>query len=77
MKRLAFGIGLLALTFAAATPARADFALIRFADGRCEIWWGAAAIPRGAGWTKLVITPDWWSAQIERDWAIMHGACIL
>jgi hypothetical protein len=77
MKRFAFGISLLALTFVAAPAARADFAVIRFFDGRCEIWWGAAAVPWGAPWVKIAVTPDWWSAQIARDWAISNGACVL
>jgi len=79
MRRLAFSIAILALSFVAATPALAfDFAVIRFRDGRCEIWWGAAAVPPwGAGWVKIAVTPDWWSAQIARDWAISNGACVL
>jgi hypothetical protein len=73
MRRLALSIALLALSFTAASPARADFALIRWADGRCSIvpaifWYG---------WPAIAVTPDWWSAQVERDWAIMHGICIL
>ena len=75
MKRLIFSIGLLALSFVAAPPARADFAVIRFADGRCEILWAAAWIPRGYRW--IAVTPDWWSAQIARDWAITNGVCVL
>ncbi len=37
MKLLAFAIGRFALGFAATTPARADFALIQFGAGHCEI----------------------------------------
>jgi hypothetical protein len=73
MKRLALSIALFALSFMAASPARADFAVIRFADGRCSIvpaiFWD--------GWVKIAITPDWWSAQIARDWAITNGVCVL
>lgn len=75
MKRLAF-IGFILLGLAAATPARANFSLIRFADGRCEIWLDSFA-PRGTGWTIIAITPDWWSAQVARDFAIVNKVCIL
>ena len=33
MKRLAFAIGVLVLGFAASTPARADYALVKFKIG--------------------------------------------
>lgn len=36
MKRLVFAVGVLALGAAALTPARADFAVIRFKDGHCQ-----------------------------------------
>jgi hypothetical protein len=77
MKFCALGIVILVSGLVAVTPARADFSLIRFADGHCEIWWGAYAAPLSAGWIKLGITPDWWSAQVLRDEALLHGACIL
>jgi len=72
MKRLALSIALLALCFTAASPARANWAVIRFADGQCDIvpaifWYG---------WPTIAITPDWFSAQFEREWATMHGICI-
>jgi hypothetical protein len=73
MKRLALSIALLALSFTAASPARADWALIRFADGQCAIvpaifWYG---------WPTIAVTPDWSSAVIERDWAAVTGVCIV
>ncbi len=37
MKRFVYLTGVLALGFAAATPARADYALVRWADGSCRI----------------------------------------
>ena len=45
MKCLAFAIGLFALGFAATTPARADFAVIQFGSGHCEIWWDSSDNP--------------------------------
>ena len=38
MKRLAFAIGILALGFTAATPALADFAVVKFKSGYCRVW---------------------------------------
>jgi hypothetical protein len=71
MKRSAFSIALLALSFAAASPARADWALIRFADGQCEIvpaifWYG---------WPTIAVTPDYASVWWELNWAIVRGVC--
>ena len=43
MKRSVFAIGLLALGIAAATPARADYAVVRFDTGYCQIWWDGSA----------------------------------
>ncbi len=37
MKRLAFVLGVVALGFAAADPARADFSVIKFENGYCQI----------------------------------------
>ena len=39
MKRLAFAVGVVALSFAASVPARADFAVVKFELGYCRIWW--------------------------------------
>jgi hypothetical protein len=38
MKRLALAVGLLAFGFTAASPARADFAVVEFNSGYCRIW---------------------------------------
>ncbi|MGD0024600.1 MAG: hypothetical protein ABSC37_08230 [Xanthobacteraceae bacterium] len=46
MKRLAFAIGVLALGFAAAAPARADFAVVKFNSGYCRVWTDTAAGPQ-------------------------------
>jgi len=39
MKRFVFAVGVLALGFAASTPARADFSVMKFETGFCRIWW--------------------------------------
>ena len=76
MKRLAFAIGLLAIGFAAATPARADYALVRFEDGWCRIWWDSAGTPWGVGWTKIAVgMPDWLTASAALGNARVQGVC--
>ncbi len=75
MKRFAFAVGLLALGVAAATPARADYAVVRFETGYCQIWWDGSATPWGVNWTKAAITPDWASAYSALYAAIATRAC--
>jgi len=72
MKRLAFAICLVAVAIAA-TPAKADFALVRFDDGWCRI---SAGTPWGAGWTKIAVgMPDWLTAFAALGSARSQGAC--
>jgi hypothetical protein len=75
VKRLIFSVGILALGFAAASPARANFAVIRFADGYCQVWWDRSAPPWGVAWSMIAVRPDWWSAQVALDWATTLGDC--
>jgi len=76
MKQLAFAVGLLAVAFAAATPARADYALVQFGDGYCRIWWDSAGTPWGTGWTKIAIgLPNHIAAQAALDAAITQPVC--
>jgi hypothetical protein len=76
MRRLAFAVGLLAIAFAAATPARADYALVRFEDGWCRIWWDSAGTPWGVGWTKIAVgMPDWLTASAALANARAQGVC--
>ena len=58
MKRLAFAVGVLALSFAACAPARADFAVVKFEFGYCRIWWDTGAKPIGTGWTIVATRAD-------------------
>jgi hypothetical protein len=46
MKRLAFAIGLVVLGLGAATPASADFAVIKFNSGYCRVWTDTAYGPQ-------------------------------
>jgi hypothetical protein len=76
MKRLAFAFGLLALSFIASSPARADYAVVQFGDGNCRIWWDSAGNPWGAGWAKVAVgLPDHMAAQVALDTAIAQRVC--
>lgn len=76
MKRWVFAVGLLVAGLAASTPARADFALVQFADGYCRIWWDSASTPWGDNWTKVAVgLPDHEAAQAALDSAIAQGVC--
>jgi len=72
---LAAAVFALAQAYAAATPAYADYAVVRFGDGACRIWWDARATPWGNDWTKIAITPDRSAAEAALDAAIAGGAC--
>lgn len=77
MKRLAFAVGVLALGFVASTPARADFAVVKFEAGYCRIWWDSAASPWGTGWTKVAVgLPDLAAAWTALNGAVAHKACL-
>jgi hypothetical protein len=75
MKRLVFAVGVLALGFAASTPARADFAVVKFELGFCRIWWDTGSKPWGAGWTVVSTAPDFSSAWAAQDAAVKKGKC--
>ena len=76
MKRPIFVFAVLAIAFAAATPARADYALVRFEDGWCRIWWDSTGTPWGVGWTKIAIgMPDRLTASAVLSNARSQGVC--
>jgi hypothetical protein len=62
MKRLVFAVGVLALGAAALTPARADFAVIRFKDGHCQAWMDVGL-------------KSWDVAAMHGKWAMKHHRC--
>jgi hypothetical protein len=75
MKRLIFVVGILTIGFMASS-ARADYALVRFEDGWCRIWWDSAGTPWGAGWAKIAVgLPDWLAANAALGDARAQGAC--
>jgi hypothetical protein len=75
MKRLAFVLGVVALGFAAAGPARADFSVIKFENGYCQIWW-AGATPFGTGWSKVATAPDFMAGCKALDDAVAKKTCM-
>jgi hypothetical protein len=75
MKRLAFAVGISAIGFLV-TAAHADYALVRFEDGWCRIWWDSTGTPWGVGWTKIAIgMPDWLTASAALSNARSQGVC--
>jgi hypothetical protein len=76
MKRLSIAIGLLVLGVAAAAPARADFAVIKFKDtGACRAWYNHTAKPWGAYQVLWVKTPSWDVSQSKGGYAMAHHWC--
>ena len=76
MKRLSVAVAVLACGFAASSPARADFTVIQFASGHCEIWHDSRDDPWGAGWRKIAIgLPTWWAASAAIDAAREQDVC--
>jgi hypothetical protein len=73
---LALAVPTLALAFAVTAPAQADYALIQFASGECEVWSDSADNPWGAGWRKLAIgLPNWDAGQAAYHAARADGVC--
>ena len=68
MKNLSFATSLLVLGVAFATPARADFAVVQFGSGHCQIWWDSGDNPWGDTWKKIAVgLSDWSAASIALD----------
>jgi len=75
MRRWAFAIGVAAVAFAAATAARADFAVIKFKDGSCRAWVDSKApTPPGAKFLKTGLS-SWGDAVKHGGWATKHHWC--
>ncbi len=75
MKRLVFAAGVFALGLAASSPARADYAVVRFESGYCQIWWDSAANPWGDNWQKIAMAPDYAGASSALEMAIDANQC--
>jgi hypothetical protein len=82
MMRLAFAIGLLALGFTAATPARADFAVVEFRSGYCRIWDHTIFGPEDGRYLHFPYQWSWHyrfhtfeGANMAMHWAVAHHRC--
>ncbi len=76
MKGLVFALSATALGLAAATPARADSAVIKFKDtGACRAWYDHTAKPWGTTQVLWVKTPSWDVAQTKGSYAMKHHWC--
>ena len=76
MKYLSVATGLLMLGFIAATPAHADFAVVQYGSGHCQIWWDSGDNPWGDAWKKIAVgLPDWSAASIALDTARAQNLC--
>ena len=76
MKRLAFAVGVLAIGFAASTPASADYAVVKFKDnGACRAWNNGPVKPWGTSQVLWVSVPSWDVAQKKGDYAMKHHWC--
>ncbi len=75
MKHLAIAVGILALSLAASSAARADYAVVRYQAGYCQIWWDSSADPWGAGWTKIAMAPNYAAARAALNVAIANNQC--
>jgi len=75
MKRLALAVGVLALSFAASVPARADFAVVKFELGFCRIWLDSGTKPWGNGWTLVAKAPTFDGAWAAQTAAVKKGIC--
>ena len=76
MKRLALAIGISAIGLLALTPARADFAVVKFKDnGTCRAWYDHATKPAGKYQVLWAKTPTWAVAQEKGAYAMKHHWC--
>ena len=76
MKQIAFAIAMSAFGIAASNPARADYTVIQFSAGHCEVWHDSSTDPWGAGWRKIAIgLPSWSAAMAALDAARAQDVC--
>jgi hypothetical protein len=76
MTRLVLALGVLTIGFAAATPASADFAVVKFKDtGSCRAWLDHTAKPSGKYQVLWAKTPTWEVSQAKGDYAMKHKWC--
>ena len=75
MRRLVFAVGVLALGFAASTPARADFSLVKSSPHFAGSGGMTALNPMGTRWSRIATAPDLMGAWAAQDAAVKKGKC--
>jgi hypothetical protein len=76
MRQIAFAIALSAFGIAASNPARADYTVIQFSSGHCEVWHDSSDNPWGVGWRRLAFgLPTWSAAMATLDAARVQDLC--
>jgi hypothetical protein len=74
---LAFA-ALVATTFFAASPARADYSIVQWGSGDCTIWdeVGLYRDPVGGNWARVVVgIPTWGEAKVVLEGMYRQGMC--
>ena len=76
MRKSVVAFGVLALGLAAAMPARADYAVVKFKDnGACRAWYDQTAKPWGSSQVLWVKVKSWDVAQTKGKYAMKHKWC--
>jgi hypothetical protein len=86
MKRLVFAASVLALGFAASSPARADYAVVKWGSDYCRVWYDSAVAPTGGKfvswrykshhkWHWAHRTATWDKADHRLHWAMAARGC--
>jgi hypothetical protein len=86
MKKVVFAIGVLALGVAAAVPARADFAVVKWGSGYCRVWHDSTVSPWGGKfvawryrahdhWHWAHRSAKWEKADHKMHWAVAKHEC--
>ena len=82
MKRFVLAVGVLAMAYGMSSPARADYAVVKFGSGYCRVWTDVAAGPQDGKylWWRHhhhvhVRLRTWESAEKHVHWAVAHHRC--
>jgi hypothetical protein len=60
----------------AATPAQADYDVVRWGDGTCQVWNNGGGAPWGSEWRRVAIgMPTWGDALDVLDQMYREGRC--
>jgi hypothetical protein len=79
MKRLSLVLGAMALALTAASPAQADYSIVRWTYGDCKIWAdppGTGTVPIGSGWAIVAANlPYFEAAKAVLEDLYRQGVC--